>query len=70
VEGATKSDLGENWLYTDGQLYKNTVTDEDGNKTTEFKNGQGQTIMVKKKMAAALIMCIMNTTSLPLCCLH
>jgi len=49
VEGATKSDLGENWLYTDGQLYKNTVTDEDGNKTTEFKNGQGQTIMVKKE---------------------
>ncbi|GAE65908.1 RHS repeat-associated core domain-containing protein [Chryseobacterium indologenes] len=49
VEGATKSDLGENWLYTDGQLYKNTVTDEDGNKTIEFKNGQGQTIMVKKE---------------------
>ena len=49
VEGATKSDLGENWLYTDGQLYKNTITDEDGNKTTEFKNGQGQTIMVKKE---------------------
>ncbi|PWN72244.1 sugar-binding protein [Chryseobacterium phosphatilyticum] len=49
VDGATKSDLAENWLYTDGQLYKNTVTDEDGNKTTEFKNGQGQTIMVKKE---------------------
>ncbi|MEY8762018.1 DUF6443 domain-containing protein, partial [Chryseobacterium tongliaoense] len=23
-------------------LYKNTITDEDGNKTIEFKNGQGQ----------------------------
>jgi azurin len=30
--GATKSVLGENWLYTDNQLYKNTVIDEDGNK--------------------------------------
>ncbi|HCN48562.1 MAG TPA: sugar-binding protein [Chryseobacterium sp.] len=47
--GATKSELGENWLYTDGQLYKNTVTDEDGNKTIEFKNGKGQLIMVRKE---------------------
>ncbi|HCN51431.1 MAG TPA: sugar-binding protein, partial [Chryseobacterium sp.] len=47
--GATKSVLGENWLYTDNQLYKNTVTDEDGNKTIEFKNGNGQLIMVRKE---------------------
>ncbi len=47
--GATKSVLGENWLYTDGQLYKNTITDEDGNKTIEFKNGKGQLIMVRKE---------------------
>ncbi|WET00024.1 DUF6443 domain-containing protein [Chryseobacterium arthrosphaerae] len=47
--GATKSVLGENWLYTDNQLYKNTVIDEDGNKTLEFKNGKGQTIMVRKE---------------------
>ncbi len=47
--GATKSILGENWLYTDGQLYKNTVIDEDGNKTIEFKNGKGQVIMVRKE---------------------
>jgi RHS repeat-associated protein len=46
--GATKTTLGENWLFTDGQLYKNTVTDEDGNKTIEFKNGQGQVVMVRK----------------------
>ncbi|WP_051891362.1 DUF6443 domain-containing protein [Chryseobacterium sp. JM1] len=46
--GATKSVLGENWLYTDNQLYKNTVTDEDGNKTIEFKNGKGQTILLRK----------------------
>jgi hypothetical protein len=46
--GATKSVLGENWLY--GQsIYKNTVTDEDGNKTIEFKNGNGQLIMVRKE---------------------
>jgi len=31
-------------------LYKNTVTDEDGNKTIEFKNGQGQTILVRKML--------------------
>ncbi|MGG7549803.1 DUF6443 domain-containing protein [Chryseobacterium arthrosphaerae] len=47
--GATKSVLGENWLYTDNQLYKNTVIDEDGNKTLEFKNGKGQTLMVRKE---------------------
>ena len=34
--------------YGANQLYKNTVTDEDGNKTIEFKNGQGQTILVRK----------------------
>ncbi|SDQ40764.1 RHS repeat-associated core domain-containing protein [Chryseobacterium soldanellicola] len=49
--GATKSTLGENWLYTDAQLYKNSVKDEDGNETIEFKNGQGQTILVRKVIA-------------------
>lgn len=29
-------------------LYKNKVTDEDGNVTYEFKNGLGQTILVRK----------------------
>ncbi|WP_414843972.1 DUF6443 domain-containing protein, partial [Chryseobacterium sp. IT-36CA2] len=47
--GATKSVLAEDWLYTDNQLYKNTVIDEDGNKTIEFKNGRGQVIMVRKE---------------------
>ncbi|WP_390456171.1 DUF6443 domain-containing protein, partial [Chryseobacterium sp. Alg-005] len=50
--GATKTVLGENWLYTDGQLYKNTVTDEDGNKTIEFKNEEGQTILVRKVLSS------------------
>ena len=34
--------------YKDNQLYKNVVTDEDVNITTEFKNGEGQTILVRK----------------------
>ncbi|SEW49642.1 RHS repeat-associated core domain-containing protein [Chryseobacterium wanjuense] len=34
--------------YNSNQLYKNTVTDEDGNATIEFKNGRGQTILVRK----------------------
>jgi len=36
--------------YGAGQLYKNTVTDEDGNKTIEFKNGQGQVLLVRKML--------------------
>ncbi|MBW8360725.1 MAG: RHS repeat-associated core domain-containing protein [Kaistella sp.] len=34
--------------FGDNQLYKNTVTDEDGNISIEFKNGQGQTLLVRK----------------------
>ncbi|EJL68057.1 DUF6443 domain-containing protein [Chryseobacterium populi] len=33
-------------------LYKNTITDEDGNKTIEFKNGQGQVVLVRKVVSA------------------
>ena len=33
-------------------LYKNTVTDEDGNKTIEFKNGKGQVMLVRKVISA------------------
>ncbi|MDR3023195.1 DUF6443 domain-containing protein [Chryseobacterium sp.] len=38
--------------YGIGQLYKNTVTDEDGNSTIEFKNGQGQVLLVRKVISA------------------
>ncbi|MDW9378607.1 DUF6443 domain-containing protein [Chryseobacterium sp. JV558] len=38
--------------YGIGQLYKNTVTDEDGNSTIEFKNGQGQVVLVRKVISA------------------
>ncbi|MEG1667898.1 DUF6443 domain-containing protein [Chryseobacterium sp.] len=38
--------------YAIGQLYKNTVTDEDGNKTIEFKNGAGQVVLARKMLTA------------------
>ena len=38
--------------YGSAQLYKNTVTDEDGNTTTEYKNGRGQVLMVRKAISA------------------
>ncbi|WP_228446335.1 DUF6443 domain-containing protein [Chryseobacterium sp. 18068] len=38
--------------YGTAQLYKNTVTDEDGNTTIEYKNGQGQILMVRKIISA------------------
>ncbi|WP_029728828.1 DUF6443 domain-containing protein, partial [Elizabethkingia anophelis] len=46
---ATVSVLGLNGTYGASSLYKNVVTDEDGNSTIEFKNGQGQTVLVRKK---------------------
>lgn len=45
---ATKSGLIQSGSYGTAQLYKNTITDEDGNKTIEFKNGEGQTLLVRK----------------------
>lgn len=41
--------------YPINQLYKNTVTDEDGNPTIEFKNGMGQTLLVRKTDGSNLI---------------
>ncbi|MCU7613903.1 DUF6443 domain-containing protein [Chryseobacterium sp. GMJ5] len=59
VNGATSSVLSmasdsnsENGNYKASRLYKTTVTDEDGNKTIEFKNGQGQVILVRKALSA------------------
>ncbi|WP_288443868.1 DUF6443 domain-containing protein [uncultured Chryseobacterium sp.] len=40
-------------FYGTGQLYKNTVTDEDGNPTIEFKNGLGQVLLVRKVTSAS-----------------
>ncbi|WP_345989651.1 DUF6443 domain-containing protein [Chryseobacterium sp. Chry.R1] len=44
----TSSAISQSMNYGANQLYKNTITDEDGNKTIEFKNGKGQTILVRK----------------------
>ncbi|WP_410493598.1 DUF6443 domain-containing protein [Chryseobacterium sp. JV274] len=53
VDGATSSALSVSSSYGDAQLYKNTVTDEDNNKTIEFKNGRGQTLLVRKVISAS-----------------
>ncbi|REC59024.1 RHS repeat-associated core domain-containing protein, partial [Chryseobacterium pennae] len=56
--GATKSELilaSATSFYAPGTLYKNVVTDEDGNLTVEFKNGRGQTLMVRKIITNAYI---------------
>ncbi|MDV7697440.1 DUF6443 domain-containing protein [Chryseobacterium soli] len=50
--GATKSGISYNGTYGTGQLYKNSVKDEDGNETIEFKNGKGQTLLVRKVLNA------------------
>ena len=36
--------------YKTGELIKNTVTNEDGNTVVEFKDGSGQTILIRKSM--------------------
>ncbi|MFC4380318.1 hypothetical protein [Chryseobacterium bernardetii] len=48
VEGRTQTSVQLLQYFQPSQLYKNTVTDEDGNKTIEFKNGKGQVLLVKK----------------------
>ncbi|MBW3523737.1 DUF6443 domain-containing protein [Chryseobacterium sp. NKUCC03_KSP] len=53
LNNATKSEISNSGSYGIAQLYKNIVTDEDGNKTIEFKNGEGQTILVRKAVSAS-----------------
>ncbi|MDR6157129.1 RHS repeat-associated protein [Chryseobacterium sp. SLBN-27] len=48
IEGRTQTSVQLLQYFLPKQLYKNTVTDEDGNKTIEFKNGEGQTILLRK----------------------
>lgn len=40
--------VDSNGYYLANQLYKNKVIDEDGNESLEFKNEQGQTILIRK----------------------
>ncbi|KXH83739.1 DUF6443 domain-containing protein [Chryseobacterium kwangjuense] len=48
---ATKSGLSFSSTYTANKLVRNAVTDEDGNKTYEYKNGEGQTILLRKMIS-------------------
>lgn len=48
VDGRTQTSVQLLQYFQPSQLYKNTVTDEDGNKTIEFKNGRGQVLLVRK----------------------
>ena len=38
--------------YNEGELFENIITDEDGKKTVEYKNRQGQLLLKKSKSAA------------------
>lgn len=49
VEGRTDSSISLNGTYSANQLMKSSVTDEDGNTTTEFKDGEGKTVLTRKK---------------------
>ncbi|KPE48989.1 sugar-binding protein, partial [Chryseobacterium indologenes] len=53
TEGRTQTSVQLLQYFGPSQLYKNTVTDEDGNKTIEFKNGKGQVILVRKVLNAS-----------------
>ncbi|WPO81612.1 DUF6443 domain-containing protein [Chryseobacterium sp. JJR-5R] len=51
--GVTKSIVSLSVPYPAHKLYKNTVTDEDGNQTIEYKNDQGLIILSKKVISAS-----------------
>ncbi|MBT2620068.1 DUF6443 domain-containing protein [Chryseobacterium sp. ISL-6] len=53
--GATKSKpiLSSATVYAPNQLYKNSIKDEDGNETIEFKNKKGQVLLVRKVKSSA-----------------
>ncbi len=52
TEGRTDSQITVGTPYAANQLMKSSVTDEDGNTTVEFKNGEGQTILIRKNDGA------------------
>lgn len=53
VNSATFSAITLSGTFDAGQLYKNTIIDEDGNKTIEFKNTQGQILLIRKVINAS-----------------
>ncbi|WP_053082690.1 DUF6443 domain-containing protein [Chryseobacterium angstadtii] len=48
IEGRTNFKIDLPGTFAANQLMKTSVTDPDGNISTEFKNGKGQTILVRK----------------------
>ncbi|WP_294230018.1 DUF6443 domain-containing protein [uncultured Chryseobacterium sp.] len=48
TDGRTDSQITMETPYAANQLMKSSATDPDGNTTVEFKNGEGQTILVRK----------------------
>lgn len=48
TESRTQNTLNLSGNYPTGTLYKTSVTDEDGNRTEEFKNKKGQILLVRK----------------------
>ncbi|MDQ0593719.1 RHS repeat-associated protein [Chryseobacterium ginsenosidimutans] len=48
ANNTTSPSLTYSGYYTAGTLLKNSVKDADNNITTEFKNGKGQTLLVRK----------------------
>ncbi|WP_294315629.1 DUF6443 domain-containing protein [uncultured Chryseobacterium sp.] len=47
-----QSSISLSGTYGENQLYKNTATDEDGNTSIEFKDKEGQTILLRKMLSA------------------
>lgn len=45
---STALPVGSLGFYGQGRFYKNTITDEDGNPVTQFTNGRGQTILIRR----------------------
>jgi len=52
LNGATMDNIANAGNYAAGQLMKTSVTDEDGNITTEFTNAKGQTLLVRKAVSS------------------
>ena len=51
VEGRTDTAIELYQYFLPAQLYKNIITDEDGNKSIEFKNEKGQLILSRKVLS-------------------
>jgi RHS repeat-associated protein len=52
INGVTNHSIVQSGIYPNGTLIKTSVTDEDGNTAIEFKNGLGQTILVRKELSS------------------